>query len=257
MRPGLDAAPGEPPDWLPDRAEYRERWTALHGGYDPAGSSVIGGWLTVVETLARPLARRGVAPDSLTAAGLLAATLAVPAAVAGGRWNLAAGAAVVGSGLADSLDGAVAALSDRTTPWGYVLDSLADRGSDAAYLLALGRAGAPRWVTGAAVGGIAALEYSRARAGNAGFGEIGVVTVGERPTRILVTAGGLALAGLVPGRAQAVAAVTAAVVGGLSAVGAIQFLRVAKRVLEGRQAEPISSATARPDKATSGNPPPG
>ncbi len=166
-------------------------------------------------------------------------------------------AAVLGSGLADSLDGAVAALSDRATPWGYVLDSLADRVSDAAYLLALGRAGAPRWVTTAAAGGIAHWSTPRARAGNAGFGEIGVVTVGERPTRIIVTAGGLVLAGLVPRRARAVATVTAAVVGGLSAVGTGEFLRVAQRGLQGSQAGPMSSATARPDKATSGSPPPG
>lgn len=257
MSPGPDTEPDGPLDPLPDQAEYRARWSALHGGYDPAGSALVDGWLAAVEKLARPLARRGTAPDRVTGAGLFAAALAVPAAVAGGRWNLAAAAAVLGSGLADSLDGAVAALSDRATPWGYVLDSLADRVSDAAYLLALGRAGAPRWVTTAAAGGITALEYSRARAGNAGFGEIGVVTVGERPTRIIVTAGGLVLAGLVPRRARAVATVTAAVVGGLSAVGTGEFLRVAQRGLQGSQAGPMSSATARPDKATSGSPPPG
>lgn len=218
---------------LPDRAEYRAIWSALHGGYDPAESPLVNSWLGAVETIARPLARRGVSPDALTAAGLGAAALAVPAAIAGRRWLLLGSAAVLGSGLADSLDGAVAALSDAATPWGYVLDSLADRGADAAYLVALRRSGAPSLLVTVAAGGIATLEYARARAGNAGFGEIGLVTIGERPTRILVTAAGFAVAGLIPGRAPAVAAVTAGAVGVLSAVGAGQFLRVAARALSG------------------------
>lgn len=242
---------------LPDQAEYRARWSVLHGGYDPAGSLPVKGWLTAMELLARPLARRGARPNAVTAAGLAAAAVAVPAGTPGGRWHLFASAAVLGSGVADSLDGAVAVLSDQATPWGYVLDSLADRVSDGAYLLTLRRAGAPRWLTTTAACGIATLEYARARSGNAGFGEIGVVTVGERPTRIIVTAAGLAVAGLVPGRSRAIASATTSAVALLSAVGAGQFLRVATRAFDGRQDGPMSPATARADNATNGNPPPG
>lgn len=239
-------------------ASYQARWSALHGGYDPAGSLVVAGWLTLVAAAARPLARRGVPPDALTAVGVGIAVGALPAAVTGGRWYLAASAAVAGSGLADSLDGAVAALSGRATPWGYVLDSLADRASDAVYVLALSWAGAPAPIALAAAGGIGALEYARARAGNAGFGSIGVVTVGERPVRILVTAAGLAVAGLLPPRARGVATATAAAVAGLTAAGTAQFLQVARReLLGGSQAGPMRPATARAESATSGNPPPG
>jgi phosphatidylglycerophosphate synthase len=224
---------GSSPDELPDRAEYRARWSALHGGYDPAATLAVKGWLTAVELVARPLARRGVEPDLVTAAGVVAAAVAVPAGLHDGRWHLFASAAVLGSGVADSLDGALAVLTDQATPWGYVVDSLADRVSDAAYLMTLARAGAPRWLAMAAAGGIATLEYARARAGSAGFGEIGIVTVGERPTRIIVTAAGLAVAGLVPRRSRSIAAATTAAVGVISAVGAGQFLRVAARALDG------------------------
>jgi phosphatidylglycerophosphate synthase len=215
---------------LPDRAQYRADWSALHGGFDPAGSPFVNGWLTVMEVVARPLARRGVSPNLLTAVGLGVAAASLPAAALAGakrRWGLAAGAAVAASGLFDGLDGAVATLSARTTPWGFVLDSLADRGADAFYLAALQRVGAPRGLVTAAAGAIVTLEYSRARAGNAGFGEIGVVTVGERPTRIAVTSAGLVMAGLFPSRARLSAVAAAASVAALSAVGAGQFLRKA------------------------------
>ena len=210
---------------------YGERWSALHGGYDPSTSKLVGGWLRLAESLAGPLARRDVSPNALTAGGVGLASLALPAAALGRRWNLVASAAVTASGLADGLDGAVAVLSDRATPLGFLLDSLSDRVADVVYLAALRRAGAPRWVTLAAAGGIFTLEYSRARAGNAGFGEIGAVTVGERPTRIIVTAVGLAIAGLKPDRARLSAGITSTAIAGLAWVGAGQFLRVAGRAL--------------------------
>lgn len=64
-------------------------------------------------------------------------------AAAGGRWPLAAVAVAVAAGLLDNLDGAVAILAGRTSRWGFVLDSLADRLSDAAYVAALWLLGAP------------------------------------------------------------------------------------------------------------------
>jgi phosphatidylglycerophosphate synthase len=242
---------------LTDRAGYRARWSALHGGYDAADSRVVNGWLTLMEAAARPLARRGVSPDVVTLIGVGSAAAALPAAFAGGRWWLAAGAAVAGSGLADGLDGAVAALSGRATAWGYVVDSLADRAADALHLLALRRAGACGSLTLVAAAGIVTLEYGRARAGNAGFGEIGVVTVGERPIRIIAATAGLLLAGYAPGRARGAATGAAAIMAAVAAAGAGQFLRVAAGELRRRQAGPMSPATARAESATSGNPPPG
>jgi phosphatidylglycerophosphate synthase len=210
---------------LPDRAAFRRRWSALHGGFDPSSSKSADGWLTLVEAAARPLARRRVRPNSLTAVGVFLSVAALPPTAVGGRWILLAAAAVAGSALADGLDGSVAVLNDEAGPRGYVIDSLADRLSDAAHLTALRVAGAPRVVVQAAAVATVALEYSRARAAAAGFAEIGVVTVGERPMRILATGAGLVAAGLRPTRSRGAATVAAAAVAGLAAVGTGQFLR--------------------------------
>jgi CDP-diacylglycerol--glycerol-3-phosphate 3-phosphatidyltransferase len=216
---------------LPDRAAYRRRWSALHGGYDPSSSKVADDWLTLMEAAARPLARRRVAPNSLTAAGVLLSAAALPAAATGGRWSLVAGAAVAASALSDGLDGSVAVLTEQASAWGFVLDSLADRLSDAVYLSALRLAGAPRVVVQAAAVATLSLEYSRARAAAAGLADLGIVTVGERPMRILATCTGLFAAGLWPARSRAAVTVASAAVGGLAAAGTGQFLRVARRHL--------------------------
>ena len=51
---------------VPDRDGYFDRWSALHGGYDPRGSGWARWWLGVTYRCGVPLARRGVAPDVLT-----------------------------------------------------------------------------------------------------------------------------------------------------------------------------------------------
>ena len=137
--------------------------------------------------VARPLARAGAHPDVVSLGGVLAGVVVVALASRGGGWLMVAAAVVVLSGLLDNVDGAVAVLRDRVTAWGYVLDSVVDRVTDTLYVVALWQAGAPPAV--AALGGSLALlqEYARARSAAAGMREIGVVTVWERPTRIIVT----------------------------------------------------------------------
>jgi phosphatidylglycerophosphate synthase len=95
------------------------------------------------------------------------------------------------STLTDGIDGCVAALTDRATKFGFVLDSVVDRASDGLFLWALVRAGGDSRLAVAAGCALAALEYTRSRAGNAGFGEIGVITVGERATRTIAASLGL------------------------------------------------------------------
>ena len=177
-----------PVEPVPDLAGYLARWAPLHGDYAPARSSLAGRWLSLAYRLARPLAARGVSPGVLTAWGVLVSAAVAVVAALGGRWPLFAVPIVVLAGLLDNLDGAVAVLSGRTTRWGFVLDSLADRLSDAAYLLALWFLGAPGPVCVAGGSLMMLQEYARARAGNAGMGEVGVVTVWERPTRVILTA---------------------------------------------------------------------
>jgi len=225
----LSARPPAAP--LPDRADYLRRWAPLHGGHEPAPGSLVGRWLAVAYTAARPLAARGVSPDVLTAWGLLVSVAVAAIASAGGRWPLAAAGVAVAAGLIDNLDGAVAILTGRTSRWGFVLDSLADRLSDAAYLVPLWLLGAPGPVCVAGGGLMGLHEYARARAGNAGMGEVGVVTVWERPTRVILTAGLLLGCGLLPGSADPIVTAGAAAWVGLGAIGLTQLLVVIRRTL--------------------------
>jgi CDP-diacylglycerol--glycerol-3-phosphate 3-phosphatidyltransferase len=218
-------------DPLPSRDAYFDGWSALHGGFDPRSAFWPRFWLGMTYVLGRPLAALRVAPDVVTVAGLIVTASALPVAAAGGRWPLLAVVVVVASGLLDNLDGCVAVLTGRASRWGYVVDSLADRVCDALYLLTLWLAGAPAGLCVAAGGAVVLLEYGRARATGAGFDEIGMITVGERPTRIVVTCFGLAFAGILPDSAGWCSGAGAAATLGVALVGAGQYLRVARRSL--------------------------
>jgi CDP-diacylglycerol--glycerol-3-phosphate 3-phosphatidyltransferase len=74
-------------------------------------------------------------------------------------------------------------------------------------------------------------EYARARAGNAGMGEVGVVTVWERPTRVALTAFILLACGVLPGHADLLATLGAVGWIGLGAIGLAQLLLVVHRRL--------------------------
>ena len=218
---------------VPTRAEYFDRWSALHGGFDPRGSFLVGLWLGWTHTVARPLVAARVAPDLITLAGLGAGAAVVALSSLGGGWVFAAGVLVVASALLDNLDGAVAVMTDRATRWGSVLDSVTDRICDALYLTALWVLGAPGgWcVLGGVLMGL--HEYTRARAAAAGMSEIGVVTVWERPTRVIVTAVFLGCAGAYPGGDRLWAGMAVAAWVGLGVIGLGQLLVVVRRRLGG------------------------
>ncbi|WP_055752205.1 CDP-alcohol phosphatidyltransferase family protein [Frankia sp. AvcI1] len=219
---------------VPDRDTYLARWSALHGGYDPRGGLwLVRAWLTLVHRVASPLAARRVPPSAVTGAGVAVTALALPAAAAGGRWPLLAVVVMLLGGVADSLDGAVAVLTGRASAWGYVLDSVADRCGDALYLVALWYVGAPGGLLVAAGCALGLLEYTRARAGSAGFREIGVVTIGERPTRLIVAAFGLAGAGIVPGLAGFAGTVAAGATLAVCVVGLGQLMLTLRALLLG------------------------
>lgn len=139
--------------------------------------------------MAGPLVRLRVPADAVTGVGLLVAVLAVPAAARG--WAVAAGVAILLSGLLDGLDGAVARRA-RPTRHGAVLDRVADRLGEVAAGVALAVLGAPWSLVVLAVvlgGGLEAVRTLDRRRG----APPRPPTVGERPTRVLV-AGMFALA---------------------------------------------------------------
>ena len=172
-------------------------WSALHGGFDPDGASpVVRGWIRIAYRAGTLLGRLGVRPTAVTFTGL-ALCLAVPFAATGGPAGLIGGALLVlAAGFADAFDGAVAVVTGRTSRAGFVIDSVADRVGELAWLAAFWVAGAPGWlvVAGGAVSWL--HEYLRARAAVAGMPDIGVVTVGERPTRVSVAISGLLVGGV-------------------------------------------------------------
>jgi CDP-diacylglycerol--glycerol-3-phosphate 3-phosphatidyltransferase len=182
----------------PDRDAYLAGWSSLHGGYDARRSVAVRAWLVIGYRLARPLAVARIPPDLVTYAGVAAASAACVLAGQGGRWPVVAAACVVLSAVLDTLDGAVAVLARRASAWGYVLDSLADRVGDVLFVLALWLAGAPAPVAVGVAAVTLLYEYARARAAAGGMQDIGVVTVAERPTRVILSTVALAGAGLFP-----------------------------------------------------------
>jgi phosphatidylglycerophosphate synthase len=210
---------------IPDRDGYFDQWSILHGGYDPrTGNPWLRGWLTMVYTIARPLARRGVQPDVLTLSSIwLAGAVFVPASI-GGRWAMLAGWILAASGLFDTLDGCVAVLEKRTTRWGYVLDSAVDRVNDVIYLAAVVSVGAPLELSIACGFLFFFMEYVRARAGNAGGDEVGRITIAERPQRVIFLSASIHFGGVFLGHRELVATTGMALISLMSLVAAAQLL---------------------------------
>jgi phosphatidylglycerophosphate synthase len=175
------------------------------------------GWLRLAYLTGRPLARAGVSADLVTVAGLLF-SIAVPIVALAGAAPAAGAVLVVLSAFADTVDGTVAMLRGRADPLGQVYDAVADRIAEACWLFALWRLGAPAWL---AVSGGALCwlhEYVRARAAASGLRGIGVVTVSERPARVIVVTIGLLLVGVSAPLGRDVPGLTAAATGAVFAV---------------------------------------
>jgi CDP-diacylglycerol--glycerol-3-phosphate 3-phosphatidyltransferase len=168
----------------------------LHGGVDPRRSSrPTRVWIRIAYTVGRGLAALRLSPDTITVVGLLLSA-AVPVVVLLGGWWLFVGAALVlASAVADSADGAVAVLTSRTTRLGAFTDAVADRLSEAAWLLALWLAGVPGILLAVCLALCYLHEYARARAAAAGMVGVGVVSVAERPVRVILTVVALVLGG--------------------------------------------------------------
>ncbi|MER7009651.1 CDP-alcohol phosphatidyltransferase family protein [Dactylosporangium sp. NPDC000555] len=207
---------------------YCERWSETHGGYDPRlAPAPVRGWLRLCHRLGAGLVRLGVrSPGAITSIGLLFSAV-VPVAAAVPAGPLVAAILVLLSALADTLDGVVAVIAARATRLGQVYDAVADRLAEAAWLIAFTLLGAPAWLAGASGAVMWLHEYVRARAAVAGMGDIGTVTIAERPIRILITIFGL-LAALFDPRA---ATVTLAVALAVSVVGFAQLWMAVRKAL--------------------------
>ena len=156
--------------------EFKERWSNLHGGADTEG--VVGRWLSISYQAARVCVALRISPNVLTLLGL-------GTAIAMGLSTYASLALLllVISLFFDGIDGSVAILRGTESKWGEVLDSLADRISEAFWLYMGWRLGIPAWVVITMWTIASTQEYARARLASLGHREIGVVTPTERPGR--------------------------------------------------------------------------
>ena len=161
--------------------QFKERWSNLHGGADTEG--VVGAWLSISYQAARVCVALRISPNVLTLLGL-------GTAIAMGLSTYAAIALLllVISLFFDGIDGSVAILRGTESKWGEVLDSLADRISEAFWLYMGWRLGIPAWVVITMWTIASTQEYARARLASLGHREIGVVTPTERPVRAIFMA---------------------------------------------------------------------
>ncbi|WP_433782063.1 CDP-alcohol phosphatidyltransferase family protein [Actinomycetospora sp. CA-101289] len=214
---------------------YLDRWSRAHGDYDVRSSPATLLWLRVAHRLAAPLARRRVPPGRVTVLGGVGAVAISGVAWLGGRWALLAAVLVVVVALLDGVDGALAELTDSATAWGRILDQLVDRVSDLAMIVALWALGAPGPVCAAAAVLTVLDESVRASAAAEGMAEVGLVTIAERPARLLIGGLSLAAAGVVPSVGVYVVTGGAALWAVLALVAAVQLVVNVRRRLHGRK----------------------
>ncbi len=149
----------------------------------------------LTQPVVRLLAKTPITPNALSWFGFLV-TVGAGALIVTGHL-FAAGFVVLIAGFFDTLDGALARSTNRTTKFGAVLDSTLDRLSEAVVLLAILflYAGKQSWVvivfTGLALVSSLMVSYVRARAEGIGVeDEVGLFT---RTERVVVLALGLLL----------------------------------------------------------------
>ncbi|WP_222842835.1 phosphatidylinositol phosphate synthase [Bowdeniella nasicola] len=161
-----------------------------------------GAMKAVFTPLATQLVKLGVSPDAVTITGTVLASTAALALIAPGY--LIVGSLTVGLVVfTDSLDGIMARLIGRESPWGAFLDSTLDRITDGAIFAALaiyfasvpgtiGRWGLYAGIAAAILGGV--VPYARARAEAVGY--TASVGIAERSDRLLIALLATLLVGL-------------------------------------------------------------
>jgi phosphatidylglycerophosphate synthase len=161
-----------------NRSEFNRKWSDLHGGVEIQG--VISLWLRISYWIARGLSALRLTPNAITTIGLFS-SIAIYFTIFTSQLI----ALVIFSLICDGVDGSLAIYRNRVSKFGELYDSLADRVSEAFWLMGATFVGVPvRWAIGIWVLS-ATQEYARARLASLGYTEIGVVTPTERPVRAI------------------------------------------------------------------------
>jgi len=149
----------------------------------------------VAEGIVTPLARLGVTPNIITVVGFLL-NCVTAGVLASGHLSIGGGLLFF-SGMFDMLDGALARVMSQQSDFGAFLDSILDRYSEAAILLALiyqftmatpARPVPVLLVYAVAIGSLV-ISYARARA--EGLGLEAKIGIAPRPERVLILGLGL------------------------------------------------------------------
>jgi len=156
--------------------EFFTKWSALHGSADIKG--IVKAWLRISFASAKLASVLRITPNLLTALGVaFAIAMAIrPLSL----WTIPL---LVLSLYADGIDGSVAIYRNRSSKLGAVLDSAADRLSEALWFYVAYRIGAPAWVVLTTYIMASTQEYARARLVGLGVSEVGIITPAERPVR--------------------------------------------------------------------------
>lgn len=155
---------------------FYDKWSELHGSAQVKG--IVKVWLTLSYWLSRPLVALRITPNALSYISILAGATFLLSAKS--NWAILL---LVLSLLLDGIDGSVAILGDKTTKYGALLDSVADRIVEAFWILGLYVMGAP-WQPLFVIWLASYIqEYMRARSSSLGVTEILLVTWSERPVR--------------------------------------------------------------------------
>jgi archaetidylinositol phosphate synthase len=150
-----------------------EEWSKLHGQVKV--SKFIEFWLNFSKILSRPFIILKISPNSIS---ILSVVISLPLIYNPNFWWLA-----LISLLLDGVDGQVAISRNLSSKTGALVDSIADRTVEFIWAIAMYMLGLNIFAIGLFIGSAWVQEYMRARAGGLGFKEIGLVTIGERPTR--------------------------------------------------------------------------
>jgi len=206
--------------------DYEAAWSSLHGQAQP--TPLIRSWLRFMYVVTTPLTK--VSPNRVTiSGGVLALILMYVATFPQAYWLVACGILLLG--ILDGVDGVIAVRTGNITNWGAFLDSLVDRIVDCSIAVMLLAAGASLPVTLIALSLTLVHEYMRARAASVGYRLIGIVTVAEKPTRIILGVIPFVACSLFVGHAMTFMTITVWVWLALATLAVVQLMSVYRRAL--------------------------
>ena len=159
-----------------NKSEFLSTWSKIHG--DAQVTGIVKGWLNISYLITKLLAKIRISPNGLTIFGLVFGVLLYL-----NSQSIWAPILLVLSLICDGLDGSLAIITEKSSKWGAILDSVIDRLTEVFWVLALYSLGIDLNLLIAVLILSTVQEYLRARAGGVGVVEVGVVTYAERPVR--------------------------------------------------------------------------